>query len=53
MKKLIIYFSLSNNTKRAAEKIQAITNAEIVRLEPVTPYPSGYDKLCSNYSKGI
>ncbi|MGQ2376051.1 flavodoxin [Companilactobacillus zhachilii] len=43
MKKLIIYFSLSNNTKRAAEKIQAITNAEMVRLEPVTPYPSGYD----------
>ncbi|CAJ1192161.1 flavodoxin [Companilactobacillus nantensis] len=45
MKKLIIYFSLSNNTKKAAEKIQEITNADMVRLEPITPYPDGY----SNY----
>ena len=45
MKKLIIYFSLSNNTKKAAEKIQEITDADIVRLQPVTPYPEGY----SNY----
>lgn len=42
MKKLIIYFSLSNNTKKAAEKIQEITNADIIRLQPVTPYPKDY-----------
>lgn len=45
MKKLIIYFSLSNNTKRAAEKVQEFTKADMIRLQPVTPYPDGY----SNY----
>lgn len=45
MAKLIIYFSLSGNTKRAAQKIQALTGADIVNLEPKTPYPAGY----SNY----
>lgn len=45
MAQLIIYFSLSNNTKIAAEKLQKFTNADIIRLEPQTPYPTGY----SNY----
>lgn len=45
MAELIIYFSLSNNTKRAAQAIQKITGADISRLEPKTPYPEGY----SNY----
>ncbi|MQS76968.1 flavodoxin [Companilactobacillus halodurans] len=47
MAKLIIYFSLSNNTKKAAQKIQEITQADIVRLEKKTPYPVDY----SDYSK--
>ena len=47
MSKLIIYFSLSNNTKRAALAVQKITGADIVRIEPKTPYPAEY----SNYSK--
>lgn len=45
MAKLIIYFSLSGNTKRVAQKIQALTGADIVSLEPQVPYPAGY----SNY----
>lgn len=45
MAKLIIYFSLSGNTKRAAQKIQALTGADIVNVDPKTPYPEGY----SNY----
>jgi len=45
MAKLIIYFSLSNRTKTAAEKIQQFTKADMIRLEPKTPYPTGY----SNY----
>lgn len=45
MAKLIIYFSLSNNTKQATEKIYELTKADIIRLEPKTPYPTGY----SNY----
>lgn len=47
MAKLIIYFSLSNNTKQAAEKVQTITDADIYRLEAKNPYPEGYSK----YSK--
>lgn len=45
MAELIIYFSLSGNTKRAAQKIQQLTGANIVQLEPQIPYPEGY----SNY----
>lgn len=42
MAKLIIYFSLSNNTKKAAQKIQELTGSDIVRLEPETKYPENY-----------
>ncbi|HIY93794.1 flavodoxin [Companilactobacillus sp. HBUAS56275] len=45
MAKLIIYFSLSGNTKKAAERIQELSGADIVELVPQTPYPAGY----SNY----
>lgn len=42
-KSLIIYFSLSGNTKDAAYQIKRYTNADIVRLEPKKPYLQGYD----------
>ena len=42
-KALIIYFSLSGNTQIAADQIKQYTNADIVRLEPQTPYPKDYD----------
>lgn len=42
-KALIIYFSLSGNTKDAAYQIKRFTDADIVRLEPKKPYPKGYD----------
>ncbi|MCH4172169.1 MAG: hypothetical protein LKF36_13175 [Lactobacillus sp.] len=42
-KALIIYFSVSGNTKRAAEKLQQQTGADIYRLQPATPYPDDYD----------
>ncbi|MFD1464766.1 flavodoxin [Lapidilactobacillus mulanensis] len=44
---LIIYFSLSGTTKTAAEKIQAATGADLVRIEATKAYPAGYD----NYIK--
>lgn len=46
-KALIIYFSMSGNTKAAAEQIQKDTGADIVRLQRAKPYPKGYD----NYSR--
>lgn len=42
-KALIIYFSLSGATQRAASKIQALTGADCVRLQRVPAYPDGYD----------
>lgn len=46
-KSLIMYFSLSGATKTAAETIRKYTHSDIIRLEPKTPYPTGY----SQYSK--
>lgn len=46
-KTLIIYFSMSNTTKEAAEMIQEKTGADIVRLERKEAYPEGYD----NYAR--
>lgn len=51
MSKLIIYFSLSNNTKRAALAVQKITGADIVRIEPKTPYPAEYSKLFEDWNE--
>ena len=38
LKKLIIYYSMDGNTKKIAEKIQAVTGADIERLDTVIPY---------------
>lgn len=50
-KPLIIYFSHSNNTKQIAEWIQGETKADIIRIEPKTPYPSGYQKTIDEMSR--
>lgn len=42
---LIVYFSMTGNTKTAAQQIQKDTGADIVRLRRATPYPSNYDRL--------
>lgn len=44
---LIVYFSMTGNTKRAAEQIHRYTGAKIVRLYRAKPYPKGY----SNYAR--
>lgn len=44
-KPLIIYFSMTGNTKTAAGQIQRDTGADIVRLHRATAYPSDYDRL--------
>lgn len=35
---LIVYFSQTGKTKIAADKIKALTDADIVRLQPAQPY---------------
>jgi len=43
MKKIIVYFSYSNNTKKLVEKIEKSLNIKTVRIERATPYSSDYD----------
>lgn len=50
-KTLIIYFSHSNNTKQIAEWIQEKTKADIIRIEPEAPYPSGYQETIDEMSR--
>ena len=40
MRTLIVYYSLEGNTAFAAERIAALTEGEVLRLEPVKAYPS-------------
>ena len=41
-RKLIVYYSLSGNTKFAAEYIQSLTGADIAAIELVEPYSEEY-----------
>lgn len=40
---LVIYFSKTGNTKRAAQQIQKETGAKILRIAPKKAYPKDYD----------
>ena len=44
MKRAVIYFSLSNNTKDVAEKIAALCEADIYRMEMVKSLPEKFSK---------
>lgn len=39
-KTLVLYFSVTNNTKRAAEKLANKLNADIAEIHPAQPYTS-------------
>lgn len=45
-KSLVAYYSWSGNTKVVAEYIQAATNADIFRIEPVKKYAKDYRTCC-------
>lgn len=44
-KKLIVYFSYTEHTKRIAEKIRQRLNCDIVELNPVIPYSTDYQEV--------
>ncbi len=45
-KMLIVYYSVSNgNTKRIADALQNATDADIARIDTVTPYTGSYDEI--------
>lgn len=52
-KTLIVYFSLSGNTRYIAQKIQNKLDCDIFELETLTPYPSDRDKITAIAKKEI
>lgn len=44
-KKLIVYYSYTNNTKKIAEQIQMATGADICEIETVKPYTGDYNSV--------
>lgn len=44
-KSLIVYYSLTENTKAVAEEIQKQVNGELMQIETVEPYPEVYDEV--------
>jgi flavodoxin len=44
-KKLIVYYSYTNNTKKIAEQIQIATSADICEIETVKPYTGDYNSV--------
>ena len=44
-KKLIVYFTYTNNTKRIAEDIKKKLNCDILEIKPVKPYDTDYDTV--------
>lgn len=44
-KKLIVFYSYTNNTKKIAEQIQMATGADICEIETVKPYKGDYNSV--------
>ena len=44
-KTLIVYFSHMGNTEKFANKIHELIGGDIVKLEPVSPYPADYNEV--------
>jgi len=42
---VVIYFSVSKTTERAAQTLAKLLGADIAPLEPVTPYSDQYDQI--------
>lgn len=45
MKKLVVYYSFSGNTKQIAKMIQKATGSNLAMIETLEPYPEDMDKL--------
>lgn len=52
-KVLIVYFSHSGNTAKAAEALQQATGGCTMKLIPCTPYPQDYDTCVAQAKKEI
>lgn len=50
---LIVYFSRTGTTGRAAERIHELTGAQMVRIEAVESYPSSYESTLSRAEREL
>ena len=48
IKKLIVYFSYSNNTRKIADKIKDYLNCDILEIKTVTPYSNDYNTVVND-----
>ena len=49
MKKLVVYYSYTGNTKKIAEMIKNRLDCDILELEPSTPFSTDYDEVVNEY----
>lgn len=49
MKKLIIFYSYTGNTKKIANIIKEKLNCDILELEPLKPFSTNYDEVVNEY----
>ncbi len=50
---LIVYFSRTGTTERAAERIHELTGAQIVKIEAIESYPSSYEATLSRAEREL
>lgn len=46
---LIIYYSFSGNSKKVAQYVKEKLNADILELEPATPFSNDYDEVVAEW----
>lgn len=49
MKKLVVYYSYTGNTKKIADMIKNKLDCDILELEPLTPFSKDYDEVVNEY----
>lgn len=52
-KSLIVYYSHSGNTSKIAEIIHKKVGGDILRIEPIKPYPKEYNRVVDQAKKEI
>ena len=48
-KTLVIYYSFTGNSKKVAEYVKGKLDADILELEPATPFSSDYDEVVDEW----
>ena len=49
MKKLVVYYSYTGNTRKIASIIKDKLNCDVLELEPFTPFSEDYDEVVDEY----